>query len=260
MDAKQQVLETLLTMSHRIGEPERDLVILGEGNTSAKIDETSFFVKASGCELATMKAEEFVEVDIPAVMDLIAQEGLTDAQVKEGLAAARRPGSTLWPSVETTLHAMLLSEPGIRFVAHTHPTVVNMILCSQNPTLLVENRLYPDDIVGCGRAGAYVPYTDPGLVLAKAVRAALTEFKGKHGQTPKFILIQNHGLIALGGTAKEVEAITATHIKACRVALGAIAAGGVHFLSEENVDRICTRPDEAVRIARIYGQPEEGKS
>ncbi len=260
MDTKQQVLQALLEMSHRIGEPERDLVILGEGNTSAKIDDTSFFVKASGCELATMSAAEFVEVDIPAVLALIEQEGLTDAQVKEGLAAARKPGSTLWPSVETTLHAMLLSEPGIRFVAHTHPTVVNQILCSNNPTLLVENRLYPDDIVGCGRAGAYVPYTDPGLALAKAVKASLAAFKAQWGLAPKFILIQNHGFIALGASAKEVEAITYTHIKACRVALGAHALAGIHFLSTENVDRIATRPDEAVRIARIMGLPEEGKS
>jgi rhamnose utilization protein RhaD (predicted bifunctional aldolase and dehydrogenase) len=256
VDPKQQVLEALLGMSHRLGEPHRDLVILGEGNTSAKIDEDWFFVKASGCELGTMAAEEFVEVDRHAVVRLIEQDGLTDAEVKAGLAAARRPGTTLVPSVETTLHALLLSEPGIRFVAHTHPVAVNSFLCSENPTLLVGNRLYPDDIVGCGRAGAYIPYTDPGLTLARAVREALKEFRAENGVAPKFILLQNHGIIALGGSAKEAEAITHTHVKACRVALGAIAAGGVRFLTPDNVDRIATRPDESVRIARILGLTE----
>jgi rhamnose utilization protein RhaD (predicted bifunctional aldolase and dehydrogenase) len=258
VDQKQKVLEAVLALSHRIGEPERDLVILGEGNTSAKIDDSSFYVKASGCELATMTKDEFVEVSIPAVLDVIAQESLTDDQVKTGLANARKPGATLVPSVETTLHAMLLNEPGINFVAHTHPTAVNSLLCSVQPELLVENRLYPDDIVVCGRAGAYVPYTDPGLALAKAVRQSLDDFTAKYGTLPKFFLIQNHGLIALGCTAKEVEAITYTHVKACRVALGALAAGGIHFLSAENVDRIATRPDEAVRIARIHGRTDEG--
>lgn len=257
MDRKQQVLEELLAMSHRLGEPERDLVILGEGNTSAKVDDTTFFVKASGCELATMAASEFVEVDIPAVLALINQEGLSDQEVKDGLAAARKPGAVHVPSVETTLHALLLSLPGIRFVAHTHPTAVNSILCSNNPTMLVDNRLFPDDIVGCGRAGAYVPYTDPGLVLAKAVRKSVQDFEARMGELPKFLLIQNHGFIALGGSAKEAEAVTYTHVKACRIALGAMTAGGVHFLSPENVDRIATRPDEAVRLARIHGRPEE---
>ncbi|HHX41412.1 MAG TPA: class II aldolase, partial [Armatimonadetes bacterium] len=38
-EAYRSVLEQLVAMSARLGEPERDLVILGEGNTSAAVDD-----------------------------------------------------------------------------------------------------------------------------------------------------------------------------------------------------------------------------
>jgi len=256
---KRDILNELVAMSHRLGAPERDLAILGEGNTSAGIDDEWFFVKASGCELGTMGPEEFVEVRRAAVLDMLDRTGLTDADVKSSLPAARAPGSTQFPSVETVLHALLLAKPGVNFVAHTHPTAVNAILCSPNPTLLVESRLYPDDIVSCGVASAYVPYTDPGLELARAVREAVAPFEDERGETPKIVLIQNHGLFTLGGTAREAAAATYTHVKTCRIALGAFAAGGVKPLSPENVARIHTRPDEAERQARIRGTQGAGE-
>jgi len=48
MSDPQQLLEELVEMSRKLGEPAADCVILGEGNTSARIDEETFWVKASG--------------------------------------------------------------------------------------------------------------------------------------------------------------------------------------------------------------------
>jgi ribulose-5-phosphate 4-epimerase/fuculose-1-phosphate aldolase len=59
--------------------------------------------------------------------------------------------------------------------------------------------------------------------------------------------MQNHGFIALGRTALEVENITAMYVKAARVLLGSYALGGPHFLSSTDVARIHTRPDELYR-------------
>jgi rhamnose utilization protein RhaD (predicted bifunctional aldolase and dehydrogenase) len=44
-------LLALVEMSNEIGRPERDFVILGEGNTSAAAGDGTFWVKASGTEL-----------------------------------------------------------------------------------------------------------------------------------------------------------------------------------------------------------------
>lgn len=259
MDAsKLAVLRELVEMSRRLGEPERDLVILGEGNTSAWVDDDSFFVKASGTQLSNIDETGFVEVDLPAVLELLDRPDATDEEVMEHLRGACIERGNLVPSVETVLHALLLRLPGIRYVAHTHPAAAAAILCSDTPDLLAENRLFPDDIVCCGPKSAFVRYADPGPPLARAVRDAVAEFERTNGYYPKLILMQNHGIIALGRTPKEAEAVTAMHVKACRVVLGAAAVGGARFLRPENVARIATRPDEKIREARIWGATSGG--
>ena len=122
----------------------------------------------------------------------------------------------------------------------------------------IAGRLFPDEIVYCGPAPVYIPYTDPGLPLARRVRAEIDRYLDEYGEVPKVILMQNHGLIALGRTAAEVENITAMAVKAARVLLGSYALGGPHFLSPAAVERIHTRPDELYRRAEWGGRvPKE---
>jgi rhamnose utilization protein RhaD (predicted bifunctional aldolase and dehydrogenase) len=248
MNMSPDVLAQLVTMSRNLGDPALDYAILGEGNTSARTDAGTFWVKASGAELRTIEAGGFVRVRFDRVLTMLKANDLSDSDVKAGLEAARvNPAATAHPSVETVLHAVTLQLEGVNFVGHTHPTVVNAILCSQRAQEAISGRLFPDEIVYCGPAPAYVPYTDPGLPLARAVRQALADYQAHHGQPPKVILMQNHGLIALGKTASEVENITAMYVKTARVLLGTHALGGPCFLSPAAVARIHTRPDEQYR-------------
>ena len=64
------VLQAVVDMSRRLGEPERDLVILGEGNTSGLCDDGTFWVKASGTELRTRDAPGLVRVALEPVVAL----------------------------------------------------------------------------------------------------------------------------------------------------------------------------------------------
>jgi rhamnose utilization protein RhaD (predicted bifunctional aldolase and dehydrogenase) len=241
-------LGRLVAMSRHLGDPALDYAILGEGNTSAQIDGDTFWVKASGAEMRTIDANGFVQVRFKPVLDLLEQEGVDDQAVKAALEAARvDPAATARPSVETVLHAIALQLEGIRFVGHTHPTAVNAILCSQRAEEAVVGRLFPDEIVYCGPAPVFIPYTDPGVPLACTVHAAIGRYLNEYGENPKVILMQNHGLIALGRTAAEVENITAMYVKTARVILGAYALGGPNFMSAEAVARIHTRPDEQYR-------------
>jgi len=243
-----QVLQELVGMSRSLGRPERDLVILGEGNTSALCDDSTFWVKASGTQLATIKESDFVRLWLRPIRELLDKGDLSDQEVKEAFEAAKvDPSSAKRPSVETVLHALALSTAGAKFVGHTHPTAVNALLCSTKVEEAIAGRLFPDEIVVCGPAPAYVPYTDPGLPLARAVHKALLRYMDEWGMPPKVILMQNHGMIALGNSAKEVDSVTAMYEKTCRILLGTFAFGGPHFLSEEHVMRIFTRPDEAYR-------------
>ena len=243
-----KILSKLVTMSNNLGDPVLDYVILGEGNTSARADADTFWVKASGTELRTIEAGGFVQVRFDRVLALLDKGDLSDDAIKEGLKAAKvDPTVTARPSVETVLHALALQLEGVHFIGHTHPTVVNALLCSQKVEEAVAGRLFPDEIVYCGPAPVYVPYTDPGLPLAHKVRNSIDQYVDEYHEIPKVVLMQNHGLIALGRAARQVEDITAMAVKTARVLLGAYALGGPHFLTAENVDRIHTRPDEAYR-------------
>jgi rhamnose utilization protein RhaD (predicted bifunctional aldolase and dehydrogenase) len=235
-------------MTRNLGDPVLDYAILGEGNASARIDAGSFWVKASGAEMRTIDASGFVQVSFDRVLAMLQAGKITDAEVKKGLEASRLdPAATARPSVETVLHALALKLDGVNFVGHTHPTAVNAVLCSQNAEEAIAGRLFPDEIVYCGPAPVYVPYTDPGVPLARAVRDAIDGYLDEYRETPKVILMQNHGLITLGKTASEVENITAMYVKTARVILGTYALGGPHPMTPEAVARIHTRPDELYR-------------
>jgi rhamnose utilization protein RhaD (predicted bifunctional aldolase and dehydrogenase) len=243
------ILAELVRMSNDLGRPERDLVILGEGNTSAVCEDGTFYVKASGTELRTIDAQGFVRLRADAVCALADREGvLPDAALKAALDAAKvDPSVSLRPSVETVLHALALTEGGAKFVGHTHPAAVNALMCSVAAPYAISGRLFPDEIVVCGPAPVYIPYTDPGLPLARVVRAALKQYRDEWGQPAKVVLMQNHGLIALGSSAREVDAVTSMYVKTCRVLAGAYAFGGPHFMTTENVEAIHKRPDEGYR-------------
>jgi rhamnose utilization protein RhaD (predicted bifunctional aldolase and dehydrogenase) len=248
------ILTQLITMSNNLGDPANDYVILSEGNTSAQADDGTFWVKASGTQLRTIDHTGFVQVRFDSVLALLEQSDLDDAGVKSGLAAAKVDATAAaHPSVETVLHALALQLEGVNFVGHTHPTAINALTCSAGFEAAVSGRLFPDEIVICGPAPVVVPYTDPGLPLARKVGELINQYIAEFHETPKVILLQNHGLIALGRTAQQVENITAMAVKTARILLGTYAAGGPHFLTKQNAQRIHARPDELYR-RRLLGE------
>jgi rhamnose utilization protein RhaD (predicted bifunctional aldolase and dehydrogenase) len=251
------IIDELLALSHELGAPRHGWAILGEGNTSARIDDERFLVKASGSSLGTLSTEQLLEVRFAPLLESFAGAGknLSDAETRVLLIASRRPAGAAtaeperagkMPSVETLFHALLLQLPAVSFVGHTHVTSINGLLCSDNGWNLIccGGRLFPDEVVVCGVAPCCVPYADPGLPLASAIGESVSRFRDRHGIVPKTIYLQSHGLIALGGSAKEVIAITRMADKAATIMLGAIQAGGPRFLSDSDIARIATRPDE----------------
>jgi rhamnose utilization protein RhaD (predicted bifunctional aldolase and dehydrogenase) len=253
-----ETLAQLVTMSNNLGDPALDYVILGEGTAAARADADTFWVKASGANLRTVDAGGFVRVRFDRVLDLLRAGDLVrlgDEDIMAGLEAARAdPDAPVRPSLETVLHALVLQLEGVNFVGHTHPTAINAITCSVGFEMAASGRLFPDEIVVCGIAPVVVPYTDPGLPLARKVRDLINQYIDGYGEVPRVILMQNHGLITLGRTARQVEDVTAMAVKTARVLLGTFYLGGPHFLTPENVARIHTRPDEVYRRKLLDGQ------
>lgn len=252
MPDAQTVLNDLVAMSRRLADPALDYVILGEGNTSAAVDAGTFYVKASGVSLRDIGEAGFVRVRREPILELLDRETVSDDEVRDGMLAARVDTmSPIRPSVETLFHAYFLSLPGVNYVGHTHPTAVNAILCSRVAEEAVSGRLFPDEIVCCGPAPAFVPYVDPGQPLARAIKQRVEAYIDENNAAPRIVLMQNHGFIALGKSPEQVESATAMYVKTARIILGTYALGGPNFLTPENVNRIYTRPDEKYREKQI---------
>jgi rhamnose utilization protein RhaD (predicted bifunctional aldolase and dehydrogenase) len=241
------IAEDLLTLSHEIGREDRGLALLGEGNTSARLTEDTFLVKASGTSLGILQKDDVVECRMSPVLAMLDENGLTDQQIDDALLASRVDQKARKPSVEAVFHAWALSLPGIKFVGHCHATAVNQILCSPRAREFAEHRMFPDEIVCCGVASVFIPLVDPGLRLAQAIRRETKAFVGKQQHPPRIILMQNHGLIALGATWQAVLAGLLMAEKAAKVFVGAAQLGGPIFLSQEDIARIVGRPDEVYR-------------
>jgi rhamnose utilization protein RhaD (predicted bifunctional aldolase and dehydrogenase) len=246
-------LTQLITMSHELGRPESQLAILGEGNTSALCAGDQFLVKASGSMLSTIEESGFARLDRAATEVLLDSEMNSDAEIMAALLRVCVDNAGRRPSIEAMMHAFLLGLPEVNFVGHTHPIAVNALLCSERAEELAHVCLFPDQIVCCGPAPVFIPYSDPGLPLARLVRERVLAWMQTYQAVPKAILLQNHGVFALGNTAQHVLSCTLMWDKTARVIAGAMACGGVHPLDPDQIERIYTRPDEKFR-AQIIGK------
>lgn len=244
---RRERLAALLNLSHELGNPDRPLAILGEGNTSTKLSGETFLVKASGSNLGALDKNGVVECRAEILLSLLDKRNSSDAKVEKVLLASRVDAAAKKPSVEALFHAYLLSLPGIEFVGHTHAPQVNSILCSPRAKEFAVKRLFPDEIVCCDVASVFVPYTDPGLILAQVIRVQTQKFITNFGRPPRVILMENHGLITLGRSVEATLSAMWMAEKAAGIWLGAAALGGPKFMSPKNVARISGRPDEAHR-------------
>jgi len=249
---KVETLHKLVKLSNNLGKIDYHLAIIGEGNTSAKVESKdgagSFFIKASGSQLATVTENDFIQVYFEPIVQLINMESPKAEEINYIFEKAKVDKKhRANPSVETLLHAICLNLKGVNFVGHTHPTIVNKLTCSKSFPENLKGRVYPDEIILLGKESVFIPYTDPGVQLAQKAKKEIEIFLDKHGERPKSIYIQNHGFVALGSTSTEVENITLMANKAAEIRFGALLIGGINTLSNDMVTHILERPDEKYR-------------
>ncbi len=214
-------MEALVSLSRYYGgNPE--FVLAGGGNTSVKVGDT-LYVKASGRALASIDEKGFAALDRRALSALLeapppAAAKHREKKFKEAILAARlEPEKGLRPSVECVLHDVLPE----KFVVHTHSTLVNMIACCTEGERIV-GELFGDDCL-------WIPYVDPGFVLAITLAEALKEYKARTGRTsPGVVVMQNHGLVVSGETPEDVLKRTDAVISKVRGLLEG-ASGGEPF-------------------------------
>ena len=243
----QDALQSLLDLSHALGGERLRMAILGEGNTSLRLDAETFAVKASGSNLATLQPTDLTTCRFDRLLPLLDATAATDAEIDNSLFASRVSEAAKKPSIEALFHAYLLTLPGVACVGHVHAIAVNQILCSPRARDYAERRACPDEIVMCGIESVFVPYAEPGLGLAQSIRREVQAFVQRTGRAPKIILLQNHGIIAVGPSPKAVLGSLLMAEKAAEIFVGAAALGGPVFLTAAQCERIAGRPDEHYR-------------
>ena len=253
----EKLRDELVRLSHDLGQEARQLALLGEGNTSASCGDGTFWVKASGSSLGTLGKTQVSRVRLEPILNLIQLDEMDEQTVEDELVSALADPEHKKPSVETFLHALCLTTGGAKWVGHTHTVSVNQILCSERGAEPFERHIFPDAVVVCGLHVASVPYVDPGFSLAKAVQAALERFAAEHGHPPKLLLMENHGVVALGQSAKEVLNIHLMADKWAKTLQGTYALGGPKFLPDEEAARIDGRLDEHYRRLELVRSKDE---
>ena len=192
-------LQDMIKISRGVGEDSR-FVQGGGGNTSVKTDGgAKMYVKASGQRLGDMReGQGYRLVDVQACADIIEDEELAemDSVEREAVVLSRLKAACLddlpgRPSVETSLHAVLG-----RCVVHTHPSVVNGLLCA------VDGQKVLQDLFGeMDPPYLYIEFCGAGYSLAFRMKEALDEYEAEHGQLPQVVFLENHGLFVTADDA-----------------------------------------------------------
>jgi rhamnose utilization protein RhaD (predicted bifunctional aldolase and dehydrogenase)/NAD(P)-dependent dehydrogenase (short-subunit alcohol dehydrogenase family) len=194
-------LEVIVKLSRFYGS-DPSIVLAGGGNTSCKMGDR-LYVKGSGTSLAAMTRDGFVKMDRGKLTELLGatldEDPTTrEVQYQELVTNARcEPEKGQRPSVEVLLHHVV---PGT-YVVHSHATIAETLACHTGGRALAEE-IFGDEVV-------WVPYVDPGFVLAQTLKQALEDYCARTGRgLPTAILMANHGLIVGGDDPEQIRANT----------------------------------------------------
>lgn len=231
-------LDQLLWLSHQIGREDRGLALGGEGSVSARLDATHFGIRASATTLHEARSETICRCKIKEIIGFIDSQGADSIELQAALARTVGVDQPR-PTTEALFHAWLLHNEGINFVAHCHPEACLQVLCSPAAERFAEYRMFPDEVLATGAQSSLVPYQEPGAPLAREIRAKVNlHIRRSINRPPRLILLQNHGIIAVGPTPEAVLTTVLMAEKAARVYVGSARLGGPIFMTQPMVMRI----------------------
>ncbi len=253
--------EEISDLAVRAGAPDADLTILAEGN-AAVLDPAGdrFLVKASGVVMGEATAEDWVWVSLSKSVEILedahkhGRSPALDSALDAILKSAITPnGVRKKASIETLVHVVAFHLLESTWSLHTHPTPVVALAASKDAAAHYSGTVFPDESVICGPIPLYLPYDEPGLSLGLGFYSGALKYREQYGMSPRQIILGNHGLCTFGNGKEEALATTQIAVKAARVRLGALAAGGINFIPNSAAQTIAFRPDEVARRQLLTG-------
>ncbi len=201
---KTPIREEIERFSERVGSDPL-LTQAAGGNVSWK-DGNTLWVKSSGAWLEHARREDmFVPVDLAAIRRSI------DAGL-ENYVEHRMAGSTLRPSIETALHALMPQA----VVAHLHAVDALAHSVMHDGPERLRTKLSGIDWM-------WVPYRKPGAQLASQVASQLRE----RSAAPELLVLGNHGVVFCAASVSGLDALVATLADRLRLPPRPVAAPDV---------------------------------
>lgn len=224
----------LITLARQIAEHPARFSLWNEGSVGMLLPEGKLAVSAVSSNLGKLTPNELITLDHAKARALLEGEDVTE----EDLINAGAPAEGPLPCADVFTYADLFCFEGVRFAAHTQPVTVNQIVTSPRARQFADRRNLPHEILALGAASVLVPFAPPGLLLAREIRRKIALWQDRYKGAPHVILLQNHGMIALGETVAEVIMRTEMTVKYAEIFIGAALLGGPDFLKPIHVSHI----------------------
>ncbi len=228
--------QEITALAHHFGNHPSRLVVWDEGSIAARLPSGRLVVSTAGAPLAKLEASHLVEVDLARAQALALQDEVSEDELAQALPGRAEGGPA--PTEDLFPYAGLFAFEDVQFAAHTQPIPVNQILSSPRARQFADRRNFPQEVLACGAASVLAPFHPTGLALAKEIQRKLILWKDRYKGTPRVVLIQNYGMIALGATIEEVRLRTEMTVKYAEIFLGAAMLGGPDFLKPTYVAQL----------------------
>jgi rhamnose utilization protein RhaD (predicted bifunctional aldolase and dehydrogenase) len=142
------------------------------------------------------------------------------------------------PSVEAHLHACLNT-----CVIHLHPSAAGAYVNAKNGKAKLE-KIFKNETL----PPLWVPYTDPGFLLAKKIARLVNSYQDKFGKKPSILFLEKHGLFITSKTATGALRLVRSVMKRCNSKLKQPRSGSAKAVQQEKIS------DLKLCIERAYFQ------
>jgi len=238
-----KALSELIRMSNTVGK-DRSLVQGGGGNTSVKTADGKYmYIKASGTALKDMNGRKgWRRVRLDSVLSIIEDKSIVKLETHAReievvnrllLACDDQVTAVARPSVEAHLHGYL-----DKCVIHLHPSSVGAYANAKNGKAELE-RLFKTETL----PPLWVPYTDPGFMLAKRIAKLVDDYQNRLGKKPALLFLEKHGLLISAKSPDGALRLVRKVINRCNSELKQPRAGKIKSVSQKEINdmKLCIR-------------------
>ncbi len=232
-----KALLELIRISNETG-VDPTLVQGGGGNTSVKTADGKYmYIKASGTALKDMNAKQgWRRLRLDLARSVVMDESLAKMppQTREPevvnrllLACDDNVKTEARPSVEAHLHAWL-----DKCVIHLHPSAAGAYVNARNGKAQLDKLFKAEPL-----PPLWVPYTDPGYMLAKRIARLVDGYQSRFGKGPAMLFLEKHGLFITAGSAVGALRLVRRVIKRCNSKLKRRARGPLRACARRRPER-----------------------